>query len=299
MADGARHKDDLFDEAFLKKLEYLHIVSRKVFAGRARAERRTRKADSGIEFADYRDYAPGDDLRNLDWNIYSRMDKLVLRLFEEEEDLYIYLLVDVSASMGLGKQPKLRFAAQVAAALCYVGLANLDRVSIVTLDHGLRGRLPPARGKGRIFKVLDFLRGVEAGGHTDLGAATGAFVHQNKRRGLAVLISDFYDPAGYQQCINQLRFNRFEPLAIQVIDDDEAAPRLRGDLELVDCETGELRQVTVTPRLLKAYAREHALYCQELADFCAASRVPLFRASASVPFDELVLHIFRRGGFLR
>jgi len=299
LADATKNNEDLFDEAFLKKLEYLHIVSRKVFAGRARAERRTRKVGSGIEFADYRDYAPGDDLRYLDWNIYSRMHKLVLRLFEEEEDLYIYLLVDTSASMGMGRPPKVRHAVQVAAALCYVGLANLDRVSVVTLDEGLRARIPPARGKGRIFKILDFLRAVEAGGRTDLGAAAGAFVHQNKRRGLAVLISDFYDPAGYEQCINQLRFNRFEPFAIQIIDEGEARPRLRGDLELMDCETGELRKITVSPRLLRAYAREHERYCQELAEFCAGSQVPLFRASTSVPFDELVLHIFRRGGFLR
>ncbi len=298
--ESTKHKiDDLFDETFLKKLEYLHIVSRKVFAGQARAERRTRKVGSGIEFADYRDYTPGDDLRYLDWNIYSRMDKLVLRLFEEEEDLYIYLLLDVSASMGMGSTPKVRHAMEIAAALCYVALANLDRVSIVTLDSGLRSRLPPARGKGRIFKVFDFLRSVAPEGHTDLGAAVGSFVHQNKQPGLAVLISDFYDPAGYEQALNQLRFNRFEPFAIQVIDEEEARPRLRGDLELVDCETGEARKVTVSPRLLAAYAEEHERYCRELADFCAGRQVPLFRASTSLPFDELVLHIFRKGGFLR
>lgn len=299
MADTPDNNGDLFDERFLKKLEYLHVVSRKVFTGRARAERRTRKIGSGIEFADYRDYAPGDDLRYVDWNIYSRMDKLVLRLFEEEEDLYIYLLLDVSASMGMGDPPKLRHAMEVAAALSYVGLANLDRVSVVTLGDGLRGRLAPARGKGRIFKVLDFLRTAQAEGRTDLGAAAGGFVHQNKRRGLAVLISDFYDPAGYEQALNQLRFNRFEVVAIQVVDEAEARPRLRGDLELVDCETGEARKVTVSPRLLRAYAREHERYCRELSDFCARSQVPLFRASTSVPFDELVLHIFRRGGFLK
>ena len=170
---------DLFDEKFLKKIEYLRIVSRKVFSGRTRAERRTRKVGSGIEFADYRDYAPGDDLRYVDWNIYSRMDKLVLRLFEEEEDLHIYFLLDASRSMALRRPSKLRYAMQVVAALCYVGLANLDRVSIVTFAGGLKDRLPPARGKGRIFKVFEFLRGVEPAGETDLTASVKAFVHQN------------------------------------------------------------------------------------------------------------------------
>lgn len=290
---------DLFDEQFLKKLEYLYIVSKKVFAGRTRAERRTRKSGSGIEFADYREYVPGDDFRYLDWNLYSRLDRLLLRLFEEEEDLYIYLLLDCSDSMQMGSPPKLHYAMQVTAALCYVGLANLDRVSIVTFADGLKDRLPPARGKGRIFKVFEFLRSVAPGGTTQLASSLRAFVHQNKRRGLAVLISDFYDPEGYEDAVNLLRYNRFEPFAIQTLDPLETRPRLKGDLQLVDCETGELREITVSPGLLEAYVREHARYCQELAEFCTAKQVPLFVADTDIPFDELVLKIFRKGGFLR
>lgn len=165
-AAGERPSGDgeLFDEGFLKKLEYLHIVSRKLFTGRTRAERRSRKVGSGIEFADHRDYAPGDDFRYLDWNIYGRMGKLLLRLFEEEEDLHIYFLLDISDSMAMGAPSKVHYGMRVAAALCYVGLANLDRVSVTTFADGLRDRLPPARGKGRIFKVLDFLRAVTPAG---------------------------------------------------------------------------------------------------------------------------------------
>lgn len=291
--------DDLFDEDFLKKLEYLYIVSKKIFSGRTRAERRTRKVGSGIEFADYRDYVPGDDFRYLDWNIYGRMDKLLLRLFEEEEDLYIYLLLDTSDSMQLGSPPKLRYAMQISAALCYVGLANLDRAAVITFADGLKERLPPARGKGRIFKVFEFMRSVTAGGQTQLSSSIRSFVHQNKRRGLAVLISDFYDPEGYEDAINLLRYNRFEPFAIQVIDPGEVRPRLKGDLQLIDCETGDLREITVSPRLLQRYVQEHRRFCDELADFCTAKHVPFFRTDSTVPFDELVLKIFRRGGFLR
>jgi uncharacterized protein (DUF58 family) len=290
---------ELFDEGFLKKLEYLYIVSKKVFSGRNRAERRSRKVGSGIEFADHRDYVPGDDFRYLDWNIYGRMDKLLLRLFEEEEDLSIYLLLDTSDSMRMGHPPKLHYAMQVAAALCYVGLANLDRVSLITFSDGLRDRLPPARGKGRIFKVFEFLRAVTAGGATQLEQSLRSFVHQNKRRGLAVLISDFYDPAGYEQAINMLRYNRFEPFAIQVLDPAESRPSLKGDLQLIDCETGELRDVTVSQRLLQAYIKEHERYCAELAEYCTSKQVPFFRTDTSVPFDDLVLQIFRKGGFLR
>lgn len=290
---------DLFDEAFLKKLEYLHIVSRRVFSGRNRAERRTRRVGSGIEFADYRDYAPGDDLRYLDWNIYSRMDKLVLRLFEEEEDLHIYLLMDISESMTLGSPPKVACAMQLAAALSYVGLANLDRVSVVTLADGLVERLAPARGKGRIFKIFDFLRATRPGGRTNLGTAIRAFVHQNKQRGLAVVLSDFYDAAGFQEGLNLLRYNRFETLCIHVLDEAEARPELLGDLDLVDCETGEMRQVTVSPSVQRAFAAAHRQFCDELRAYCVSRQVPLFTARTQVPFDEQMLELFRQGGFLR
>ncbi len=290
----------LFDEAFLKKLEYLYVVSKKVFSGRIRAERRSRKTGSGVEFADHRGYTTGDDLRYLDWGVYGRLGRLLIRLFEEEEDLHIYLLLDASASMRTGRPPKIDYARQVVAALAYVGLSNLDRISIVPLAVGRDGRrMPPTRGKGRIFKVFEFLRGLEPGGATDLSAGVGAFVHESKRRGVAVLVSDFYDPAGYEGALNLLRYHRFEPFVLQVVDPGEARPSLLGDLEIIDCETGEVREVTVSPRLLAAFAREHQALCEGLEAFCSARGIPCFRAETSTPFDELILRVFREGGFLR
>jgi uncharacterized protein (DUF58 family) len=298
-ASRAADRSELFDERFLRTVEHLHMVSRKVFAGNLRAERRTRKVGSGIEFADHRTYARGDDFRYIDWNLYGRLDRLLLRLFEEEEDLHIYLLIDCSDSMAIGTPPKLHYAMKVGAALSYVGLANLDRVAIVPFASRLLGRLPPSRGKNRIFRVFEFLRGCEIGGQTDVAAAMTQFVAQHKRRGLAVLISDFYDPRGFEEGINTLRYNKFEPFVLQVYDQREAAPNLAGDLALVDCETGELREVTVSKSLLEAYTREHERYCKELESFCTARAVPFFRTHTGVPFDELVLRIFRAGGFLR
>lgn len=289
----------LFDEAFLKKLEYLHIVSRKVFSGRLRAERRTRKVGSGIEFADHRRYAWGDDFRYIDWNLYGRIDKLLLRLFEEEEDLHIYIMIDCSRSMMIGDPLKMHYAMRVGAALAYIGLANLDRVAVIPFSNRLHGRLPPARGKGRIFKVFEFLRNTEVGETTNLAGCLTKFVHQNKRRGLAVLISDFYDPRGFDEGINTLRYNKFEPFVLQVFDQKEADPRFHGDLMIVDCETGEAKEVTISRSLLDAYKREHDRYCKELSEFCTARAIPYFRTHTQVPFDELVLRIFRSGGFLR
>ena len=303
-----------FDQAFLKKLEYLHIVAKKVFTGRLRAERRSRKTGAGIEFADHRQYTPGDDLRYLDWAVYGRMDRLLLRLFEEEEDLYIYILVDRSESMRLGASgdgsplvvpgrdgriAKLGYASQVAAALAYVGLSNLDRIALYAFAEGMQDQLPAVRGKGRIFKVFDFLSGLSPSGQTDLRAAISEFVHKTRRRGVAVVLSDFYDMAGYEEALNLLRYHRFEPAVIQIVDPREAQPALRGDLELADMETGERRVVTLTDSMCAAYARAHAEYCQTLESYCDSRGIGYLRANTDVPFEDLMLRVLREGGFLR
>lgn len=300
--DGARTvastDDDLFDEEFQRRLEVLAIVSRRLVAGRTRAERRSRKTGSGIEFADHREYAPGDDLRYLDWNLYARTGRLLLRLYEEEEDLSVYVLLDVSRSMSFGSPSKLDYAKRLAAALSYIALASLDRVSIVTFSDELVGRLAPTRGKNRIFKAFDFLRPIAADGRTGTADAMRTFVAQNKRRGVAILISDLYDPAGFEAGINTLRYAKFEPYVIQVFDPIEVRPPLHGDVRLVDNETGEVREVTVTPRVLERYASAHAAYRKRIADFCTTKQVPYYAVDTSVPFDDAILDILRRGGLV-
>lgn len=289
---------DLFDDEFQRKLEYLALVSRRVFAGRMRAERRTRKSGSGVEFADHREYQPGDDFRYLDWNAFQRFDKLLVRLFEEEEDLAIYFIIDTSSSMGFGAGEKLRYAKRLCAALAYVGLANLDRVSIVATTSTVSATMQSTRGKARIFKAFRFLRALAPTGTTDLGDALKTFVAQHKRRGLAVLISDLYDPAGFERGINVLRYHHFDPFVIHVTDEREARPKLHGDVLLYDCESGEEREVTVTPKVLARFTDAYRDYLGEIERFCATKQVSYVRADVGVPFDELVLRVFRRGGFL-
>ena len=291
--------DDLFDDQFQRKLEYLALVSRRVFAGRLRAERRTKKSGSGVEFADHRDYQPGDDFRYLDWNVYQRFEKLLVRLYEEEEDLAIYFILDTSASMAFGDARKLRYAKKVCAALAYVGLANLDRVTMVTTSDRVMERMPETRGKARIFKAFRFLREVRAEGTTDLGDAMKAFVAQNKRRGLAVLVSDLYDPRGFEKGINVLRYNKFDPFVVHIVDKREEKPKLAGDVLLYDCETGDEREVTVTAKVLERFGHVYNEYLHEIERFCTTRTVPYIQADVSVPFDDLILRIFRRGGFLR
>lgn len=290
--------DDLFDEELQRKLEVLAIVSRRLVRGRTRAERRSKKTGSGIEFADHREYAPGDDFRYLDWNLYARTGRLLLRLYEEEEDLSVYVLLDVSRSMGMGAPPKLDYAKRLAAALAYISLANLDRVSLVTFSDEVVGRLAPTRGKSRIFKAFEFLRPVSAEGRTGTANAMRAFVAQNKRRGVAILISDLYDPEGFEDGINTLRYAKFEPYVIQVFDPSEVRPQLHGDVRLIDNETGEAREVTITPRVLERYASAHAAYRARIHDFCTQKQVPYHAVETSTPFDEAVLDLLRRGGMV-
>ena len=279
-----------------------------MFAGRLRAERRTKKSGSGIEFADHREYQPGDDFRSLDWNVYQRFGRLLVRLYEEEEDLAIYLILDTSASMSQSGQgaerassgaTKLDYAKRVAAALAYVGLANLDRVSIVTTSDRVMERMPETRGKARIFKAFRFLRGLRAEGETDLGDAMKTFVAQNKRRGLAVLISDLYDPRGVERGVNVLRYAKFDTFIVHVVDRADGRPNLQGDVLVYDCETGDEREVTVTAKVLERFAQAYETYLGDVERFCATHQVPYVAAPLDVPFDELILRVFRRGGFLR
>jgi uncharacterized protein (DUF58 family) len=292
-------KVELFDDEFQQKLEMLALVSRRVFGGRLRAERRSKKKGSGVEFADHRDYVPGDDIRSIDWNVYHRFGRLLVRLYEEEEDLSIYFLIDCSASMGFGSGKKFDQARRLAAALAYVGLANLDRVTIVGVTDSVPERMPTTRGKGRIFTAFRFLEGLKPGGVTDLGEGLRTFAAQHKRRGLAVLVSDLYDPRGFESGINVLRFNGFEPYVVHLVDRQEATPPLNGDVLVYDVETGDEREVTVTPGVLERLNRAFSEYLSGVERFCKQKQVPYLTADIDTPFDEIVLRAFRKGGFLR
>jgi len=289
---------DLFDEDFLRRLNSLALASRRAFAGQRRGERRGKKRGSGVAFADHRAYVPGDDIRFLDVASYERLGKLLIRLYEEDEDRSLFVLLDCSASMGFGDGAKMRLGRRLAAALGYVGLVGLDRVSVVGLSDGRGVRLPPTRGKQRIFRLLRFLDGLRAEGTTDLAAALVPFALREKRRGVAVLITDLFDPHGFQAGIDVLRFNRFEPCVIQLFDEREAAVDLWGDVRAVDVETGEGLDVTVTTSVLEGLAQRNGERRQEAARYCVARGVPFFAVSVQQPFDEVVLGVLRRGGLL-
>jgi len=290
--------ENLFDEAFQRRLEYLALVSRRVFAGRERAERRTRKAGAGVEFADYQRYYPGADYRQIDWNVYGRIDRLVLRLHEQEEDLSVHLLLDCSGSMAFGTPSKLAYGKKLVAALAYVALGHLDRVSVTALRDTAFARLPEGRGRARIFSVFDFLRPLRAEGRTALADSVGTFVAQNKRRGLAVLVSDLYDSSGFETALDRLRYARFEPSVVQIVDPAEAEPSATGDVTLVDRETGEERAVTLGPKVLERYRLAYRTRQEAIAAACVQKQVALFTLDLRTPPEEAMLSVLRSGGLV-
>ena len=299
----------MFDSAFLARLERLHLLSRRRVSGQHRAERRSRKLGSSLEFADHRNYSPGDDLRSVDWNVYGRLDKLVLKLFEEEEDLHVSLLVDTSASMRwtasngrADRSPrptKLDLARQIAGTLAYIGLAGLDQVNTGWFSERLGADLGAGRGKGHFHRVIRFLdQPPPDAGQTDLAHSLRAFGQRTKRRGLVIVLSDFFDPRGYEEALSYLLYQRFEVRLIQVLDPAELRPGLLGDVKLTDAETAGTYDVTVNEGLARAYEREVGAFLADLETFCRRRGIGYRRAMADVPFEDFVLATLRGGGLV-
>lgn len=287
----------LFDSNFLKQLEYLSLVSRRVFRGSLLAQRRTKQLGGGIEFADHREYTPGDDFRYLDWNLYARHEALMLKRFQEEEDLHVYFLLDCSKSMAFGSPAKFDLARQVTAALAYIALADLDRVAIVAFASDIVADFPLTRGKARILSLLRFLENLPAQGtQTDLARVVTGFVHRNQRRGLAIVVSDLFDPAGFERGLDMLRHRRYEPHVVQLHDRSEADPRLLGDIELFDVETDATRKVTVTERNLRRYKKIFDDYQDAVRRYCRNYGAGCTQTSTDVSFEDLILKMMRTAG---
>ena len=285
-----------FEDDFLKKLEYLHVVSKRAFAGQNRADRLARKRGRGLEFADHRGYTPGDDFRQIDWKAYKRLGKLLLRLFDEEQDLPIYLFIDSSQSM---REPaKFDQARRIAAALCYIGLAHLDRVTILPFDKVVGPEVQPGRGKGRIFRVFEMLEAMETQGPTSFRDTFVQFAKRPRQQGLAVVISDFLDPNGFESGLKMLASMGHDIFVVHVASALDRDPGAMGDLRFVDSETGDIQDVDVTPALAKAYGEAWQAHAEDLERFCGRYNLGYVRADAEAPFDAIILKTFRKGRFL-
>ncbi|MEX1170488.1 MAG: DUF58 domain-containing protein [Chloroflexota bacterium] len=284
----------VFDEAFLRQLERLLVIMRSPVRGGLKGGRRSVKRGQSVEFADYRDYTMGDDLRQLDWNVYARLERLFVKLFIEEEDVTVTLLVDASASMATGRPAKLLFAKRAAAALGYIGLASEDRVTVSALAGRVARRRAAMRGSGRVFRLLADLSAIEpADGPTDLVAAARHAAAQLHGKGVVILFSDLLDP-GADRIIRELAATGSELIVLHVLSPDELDPVLEGDLRLVDVETGDGVDVTVDLATLDAYKARLAAWKQAFADLAARRRASYVDLSSDTNLAVLMFNELRR-----
>jgi len=285
---------------FLKQIDRLQIRSREIFRGKFKGERRSLNRGASVEFADYRLYELGDDLRYIDWNIYARLDRLFIKLFRAEEDLPIYILLDDSRSMDFGEPTKLECAKRIAAALSYIGLASFDRVAIHTLSNQANLIVPLTYGKTQFAKLSQAIEGIGAAqGTTDLTASLKRFVAHTKRPGVVLIISDFLDINGYEPGLKWLFARNFDVTVIHLLSDEEIDPRFSGELRLEDAETGQSKEMTINEQALVGYRVRFNAFCEGLKRFCLNRGVTCVRFNNRMPLEPFVLQELRRIGFIR
>lgn len=295
----ASQASQLLSPELLVQLERLELVSRKIFKGRMKGERRSKRKGQSVEFADFRNYVPGDDLRFIDWNGYARLDRLFLKLFLEEEDLHFYALIDASTSMDFGDPTKLQYARQLAAALGFIGLVRTDRVKIESLGASRSRPGPILRGRRSLWRMLDYLGSVEPGENISLADGVKNFCIRNSGKGILVLITDLMDKSGYEAALRLLVAQQLDVYVIHVMSPEEIAPDVKGDLRLVDCEDGDIAEITVSRPLLDRYKRTVAAFIEGARDFCTRRGMMYLLANTDVPVDQLVSNYLRRRGLVR
>lgn len=290
---------ELLPPELMAQLERLELVTRKVFRGRMKGERRSKRKGQSVEFADFRGYVAGDDLRMLDWNLFARLDKLIIKLFLEEEDLHFYTLIDASQSMDFGEPTKLEYAKQLAAALAFVGLVRADRVRIETLGTDLAHRGPILRGRKSVWRMLDFVGSIEPGETVTLAEGIKNFCLRNSGRGVIVLISDLMDKNGYESALRYLMARQMDVYVIQVLSQAEIDPDVKGDLRLVDCEDADVAEITVSAPLISRYKATLSGFVSGVQEFCNRRGMNYLLANNQTPVKDLIGSYLRRRGLVR
>jgi uncharacterized protein (DUF58 family) len=264
-----------------------------VFRGRVRGERRSPRRGHSVEFCDYRAYGVGDDLRYVDWNIYGRLDRLHVKLFVEEQDLCLHLLLDASASMDFGAPTKLEYGARLAAALGFIGLVSMERVGVGVLRERVAEGWPPTRGRNQVMNLFDFLGRVRPAGGTTLNDGLQNYARRAREPGLAIVISDLLDPGGFEAGVRALLEHRFDVHLIHVLAPEEMNPELAGDFRLVDSETGEVRELSVDGDAIRAYRERLRQFLERVEAFSRAHELGYHRVTVDTSVEEFVLSQIR------
>ncbi|MGY8769793.1 MAG: DUF58 domain-containing protein [Pirellulales bacterium] len=298
---ASTNKSELLSPELLAQLERLELVSRKIFRGRMKGERKSKRKGNSVEFADFRPYTHGDDLRFIDWNTYARLDKLFLKLFLEEEDLHFYTLIDASMSMDFGEPTKLQYAKQLAASLGYIGLCRADRVRIETLGTSVRNPGPVLRGRHNLYRMTEYLEGIEPGENISLLEGVKNFCIHNSGKGVLILITDLMDKTGYEAALRFLMAQQMDVYVIHTLSPVELKPeeQIKGDLKLVDCEDSDFAEITVSRPLLDRYKKTLSGFIDGAQTYCAKRGMVYTLANTETPVDQLVSTYLRQRGLVR
>lgn len=288
--------ETFFDSDFLRKLERLHLIGKRLSWAAAKGEHAVSRKGFSLEFSDYRRYQRGDDLRYIDWNVYRRLERLLLKVFTAEEEMNIYLLVDTSRSMAEGKPVKIDYAKKVAAALGYIGLKNLDRVGGASFSTQIAKPLTLGRGRKQVLSLFRFLSNLSASGETNLRAAIHSFTNLFPHPGFVVILSDLFDESGWRAALEELTAKRYQILVIHIVDAEETQPKPWGDVALTDVEAGRERKFFLDADLVRRFQTEIERYFNEIETVCAHRRIDYLRTTTQVPFDEFVLKTLRQVG---
>lgn len=289
----------LFNDDFLRKLERLDLLARKIFRGQLRGEHTTPRRGRGIEFSDFRRYRPGDDIRHIDWNIYSRLDRLFLKLYATEEDISLHVLMDASASMGIGTPTKFNHARRIGAALAYIGLNNLDRVSFTAFSSNLGANLPSLKTRHEMPSLLSLLEDLPCAEPTNFGVCLREFALRARHPGIVVLISDLLGDDQLQLGIEALHGRGHNVFVLQLLAEEEINPPLDGAMHLLDSETGAALNVTIDEQLRALYQAQLQQRLIKIEQYCLRRGIEYLRVSTAIDFEDVVLKYLRRGALLK
>jgi hypothetical protein len=291
---------------FLKQLDPFHIGAKHSFRGKFRGERRSLNRGTGMEFADYRAYEPGDDLRYVDWNIYARLGRLFIKLHHTDEDLPLALLLDSSRSMEFGTPTKLTCAKQIAAALGYIALAHADSVAVYTCAERLSVTLPPTSGKSQFSRLTKVIAAIATDGRTRLTECLKQLPMYQRSPGMVVILSDFLDPDSYTAGFQSLIGRGFLITAIHLVSPEEIDPQVHlenaaigSDWLVEDAETGETKAITINAEILTQYQAQQQTFCDDLQRFCIDQGIGYAQLKSNTPIEPFVLQTLHRTGLIQ
>lgn len=282
----------------MAKLERMELVSRKIFRGRMKGERRSKRKGQSVEFSDFRNYVPGDDLRFIDWNLFARLDRLYLKIFLEEEDLHFYTLIDDSLSMDYGTPSKFLTSKRLAAALSYIGLCRGDRVSVSTFSRS--GQPLVIRGRSNTHRLLGTLQTARCETNSpSMEESVRRFCLKNTGKGIVVLITDLMNKSGYESALKMLVAREMDIYVIHVLSPEELQPTLTGDLKLLDCEDSDMREVSISSTLLKRYQQALDGFLESAKSFCNRRSIGYVSVRSDSDIEPLLNDYLRSRGLVR